>query len=268
MTEHIMKKVYLFISFFNLLLLSACSTSKTVVSSNYLPGAVPKTISLTAKDGLKITADLYSISDKKAPYIILFHHSHSSRGEYIQIAPRFNELGFNCLVVDYRLGSVYPPMNGIINQTAVEFEKAGKLLSPYLSSYLPDLEAALLYTKDKLKANKIFIMGSSLSASLVFVLGSEFKEDVSGIFSFSVDRLDGRVNIEGLTVMDCSKNITCPVFIGAEAKNDSYAKAIYENIPSSTKAYCEIDSMGAAALSTSPSAFSVWEEVINFINRL
>ena len=267
MTEHIMKKIYLLISFFNLLLLSAC-TSKPVVSSNYLPGAVPKTISLTAKDGLKITADLYSISDKKAPYIILFHHSHSSRGEYIQIAPRFNELGFNCLAVDYRLGSVYSPMNGIINQTAVEFEKTGKFLNPYLSSYLPDLEAALLYTKNKLKANKIFIMGSSLSANLVFVLRSEFKEDVSGIFSFSADPGDNRVNNEGLTVMTCSKNITCPVFIAAEAGKDFYAKDIYENISSSIKVYCEIDSMGATALSTSTSSFSVWEEVIKFINRL
>jgi dienelactone hydrolase len=60
-------------------------------------------VSFHAEDGLKITADLYLI-DFSEPFILLFHQAESSRGEYNDIAPRLNKLGYNCLAVDLRSG--------------------------------------------------------------------------------------------------------------------------------------------------------------------
>ncbi len=63
------------------------------------------TIHLKSADGLLITADSYLPHDTNtAPLIVLFHQAGSSRGEYSEIAPRLNELGFNCIAVDQRSG--------------------------------------------------------------------------------------------------------------------------------------------------------------------
>jgi hypothetical protein len=76
-------------------------------------GEKPDKITFTSSDNVIITADLYIIYEKSAPFIILFHQARSSRGEYIEIAPRLNELGFNCMAVDQRSGG---SMNKIENQ--------------------------------------------------------------------------------------------------------------------------------------------------------
>ena len=67
--------------------------------------ALKDTIRFPSEDGLMVTADLYiEKNEKDAPFIILYHQAGWSRGEYAQIAPRLNALGFNCLAVDLRSG--------------------------------------------------------------------------------------------------------------------------------------------------------------------
>ena len=71
-------------------------------------------ISFPAKDGIEVTADLYFLASDK-PYVILLHQARYSRGEYIEIAPKIVNLGYNCIAVDLRSGN---EVNGVVNETA------------------------------------------------------------------------------------------------------------------------------------------------------
>ncbi|MCK5453881.1 MAG: hypothetical protein KAJ16_05940, partial [Calditrichia bacterium] len=73
-----------------------------------------ETITFPSQDGLPITADLYIVHGKEAPFILLFHQAGFSRGEYLNIAPVLNELGFNAMAIDQRSGK---EVNGIVNET-------------------------------------------------------------------------------------------------------------------------------------------------------
>jgi dienelactone hydrolase len=139
-----------------------------------------KTIMIESSDNLTITADLYQTSDKNAPYIILYHQARYSRGEYLEIAPKLNALGFNCIAIDQRSGDA---VNGVKNETYQRAEKMG-LATEYTDAW-PDLVAALRYVKDELNAKEIIVWGSSYSSALVFVLASKYVDDINGIHSFS-----------------------------------------------------------------------------------
>ena len=84
-----------------------------ILTATTLPAM--ETVTFPAADGLAVTADLYLAHDKEAPFVILFHQAGYSRGEYGQIAPRLNGLGFNALAVDQRSGGA---AKGVMNETA------------------------------------------------------------------------------------------------------------------------------------------------------
>jgi hypothetical protein len=87
------------------------------------------TIEFSSLDKLKVTADLYSVGDKRAPTMVLVHQSGASRGEYRQIAPHLQELGFNAPAVDSRWGE-RDRWNGVINETAARFGTPGHHCQP------------------------------------------------------------------------------------------------------------------------------------------
>jgi len=191
-----------------------------------------KTIQFPSEDGLTITADLYMTHKSNAPFIILFHRAGWSRGEYREIAPKLSALGFNCLAVDQRSGG---EINGVINETAKRAKEKKKGMT-YLDA-VQDLKAAILYTKKNLAKGKIIIWGSSYSASLVLVIGSEFNKTIAGIVSFSPGEYFSKFGKSHTFVQQRAKKIKCPVFItSAKAEQNSWKK-IYEAIPSSQKRY-------------------------------
>ncbi|HDP74874.1 MAG TPA: hypothetical protein ENN49_03220 [Bacteroidales bacterium] len=119
-------------------------------------------ISFPAMYGLEVTADLYFLSSDK-PYVILLHQARYSRGEYLEIAPRIVNLGYNCIAVDLRSGS---EVNGVINETAKRAKEKG--LSQNYTDAVPDIEAAVAYVKRQ--TNLPFVLwGSSYSASLALI---------------------------------------------------------------------------------------------------
>lgn len=173
--------------------------------------AQTKTISFPSEDGVTVTADLYLTKTREAPFIILYHQAGYSRGEYLEIAPKLNELGFNCIAIDQRSGK---EVNGIENQTnksAVSLDKNTKY-----PDAIPDVEAALKYVKYELRATKIIIWGSSYSAALVLYLGSQYPNDIDGILSFSPGEY---FKIDDHEIKFYTSKITCPVFI-TSAKNE------------------------------------------------
>jgi len=234
------------------LLLSACN-GKPLPESGL--------VTFEAEDGLTISADLYRTEDDAAPYIILFHQAGYSRGEYLEIAPRLNGMGFNCLAVDQRSGGV---ANGVKNMT-VETNGPGY---SYADAF-PDLKAALLYAKKDLRAKKIIIWGSSYSAALSFALASEFPEDVNAVLAFSPGEY---FSLDDKKIADYAANIQCPVFIAAEAAiTNSYnqAKPIYDNTPDDHKVYCETNIHGSEALwSNNDNSELYWQQVSEFLNSL
>ena len=186
--------------------------------------AIFTTTTFKSTDGLEITGDIYATNNPDAPWILLFHQAGYSRGEYREIAPKLNEMGFNCLAIDQRSGN---EVNGVVNMTHKAAEK-DHLATEYPDAF-PDLEAALLHVKNRFHTRKMIIWGSSYSASLVFILASKHQSDVTAVVAFSPGEY---FTSEGKKVADFAKDVDCPVFITSASSEHDDWKNIYESLGS------------------------------------
>ncbi len=173
-----------------------------------------QTVTFPAKDGLTVTGDLYLTSDLSAPFLLLCHQAGYSRGEYLEIAPKLNKLGYNCLAIDQRSGR---GVNGVTNETNKAAKDAG-LPTAYADAY-PDLEAALGYLIEQYHPKQLIVWGSSYSASLVLILAAEHPNDVQAVLSFSPGEY---FSFNDQHIKDYAKQITQPVFI-TSSKSESPA---------------------------------------------
>jgi dienelactone hydrolase len=185
------------------------------------------TIQFSTTDDIKVTADVYMTDNKNNPFILLFHQARFSRGEYLEIAPKLNALGFNCMAIDQRSGK---EVNDVINKTHLQ-AVAKKLPTEYLDA-LPDLEASVTYVLKKYQPNKLIIWGSSYSSVFSFIVGSHFKNQLSGLLSFYTGEY---LTFEGKTIKDYAKNIEFPVFITSAKNEVKEWKDIFDAIPSENK---------------------------------
>ena len=198
-----------------------------------------ETIGFPSKDGIQISADLYAPhKDQTTPFIVLFHQAGWSRGEYMEIAPKLNALGFNCLAVDLRSG-------GSINTIENETHKRAKQLdmpTKYVDSY-PDMETAIAYTRTKYAKGKLIIWGSSYSAALVLKYAGDHR-DVDGVLSFSPGEYFSGQGKSNMYVTDAARSIQVPVLI-TSAKNEVKSwKDIFEAIPSVKKEFFTPETSG------------------------
>lgn len=183
------------------------------------------TIQYPSTDNLQITADLYT-AETNDTFILLFHQAGSSRGEYKEIAPKLNALGYSCLAVDQRSGNA---SNGVANQTKALAKKEGKKTT-FLDAY-QDIEASITYVKKTYSPKKIVIWGSSYSSSLVLKYAGENTNAIQAVMSFSPGEYFGSKNF----ISQSAKNIQIPTFI-TSAKNEKKGwAAIYDAIPSKKK---------------------------------
>lgn len=179
-----------------------------------------KKVKFKSEDNVEITADIYLTENKDAPFILLFHQAMFSRGEYIEIAPKLNKLGFNCIAIDQRSGL---KVNGIINQTHKD-AKCKDMKTKYPDAF-PDLTATLKYAKKIYSPKKIIVLGSSYSSSLVFILAAKHKE-ISGVLSFS----PGEYFIfENKKIADWAKKVDCPIFVTSSKKEAKECSLIFKN---------------------------------------
>jgi len=223
---------------------------------------IGETVAFNSSDGVMVTADVYMVSDEQAPLILLFHQARFSRGEYREIAPKLNALGYSCIAIDQRSGD---KVNGVINQTHIVAEKNG-LSTKYPDAY-PDLVAALNYAKETYPNREIIIWGSSYSSSLVFILASEFPEDVMGILSFSPGEY---FEYEGNKIVDFSSKVQCPVFITSAKNEYGEWEEIYAAIPNPNKQSFLPESEGfhgsKALWIEKPGNEEYWKAVIKFLD--
>ncbi|MCF6366818.1 MAG: alpha/beta hydrolase [Bacteroidales bacterium] len=180
-----------------------------------------KTVTFITTDNVLVTADVYLTERKDAPFILLFHQAIFSRGEYIEIAPQLNDLGFNCMAIDQRSGY---KINGITNETFKDAKSKG-MGTKYINAF-PDLEASLQYVEDNYSPEKIIVWGSSYSSSLVFILAAKHKE-INGILAFSPGEY---FKFENKTIADWAKEVECPVFITSSRKEGKECKKIFKNL--------------------------------------
>ena len=191
-----------------------------------------KLVNFKAPDGLEITANLYMAHPKTAPFVVLFHQARSSRGEYLEIAPRLNLMGFNCLAVDLRSGQ---ENNGVRNETKIAAEKAMKP-TQYINAY-QDMEAAVKYAKQYLADSTLIIWGSSYSSALSLRYAGDHPDAIDAVMAFSPGEYFRNQGKSADYIKEGAKNITKPVFI-TSAKNEKTSWwTIFEVIPGEEKTY-------------------------------
>jgi len=160
-----------------------------------------KTITFPSKDGLTITADLYT-TVKSKDFIVLCHQAGFSRGEYINTAPILQTMGYSALAIDQRSGN---KANGIINETHAEAKHKG-----FATSYLDakqDIEAAIDYAYKLNKNKPIILVGSSYSASLVLLIATN-NNKVKAVAAFSPGEY-----LHGINLAESIKNLNKPCFV-------------------------------------------------------
>jgi len=169
--------------------------------------AAREAVSFRAGDGLVITADVYRVSDAPAaPWIVLAHQAGASRGEYREIVPRLNKLGFNAIAIDQRSGKAF---DGVRNKTAQRAAARGVRQS--YSAAVPDIEAAIAWTRAQ-TTGPVVLWGSSYSAALAVWLAGQKPRLVDAVIAMSPGEY-----IRGRSIAKAAASITVPVLITSPA---------------------------------------------------
>ncbi len=220
-------------------------------------------LTFQSQDGLTIHADLYESDQENAPVILLFHQARYSRGEYRDIAPKINELGFTCLAVDQRSGK---EVNGVPNKTFQQAQEKG-LGVAYPDAY-PDLESTLLYASKRFPDQKFIIWGSSYSAALVFVLAQKHPDLIKAIVAFSPGEY---FKFEGNSIPEYAKGVDCAVFITSAGDEAAYWENIYHQLSSENKVSYLPELPGkhgsSALYDSSAGHEGYWEALISFLEN-
>jgi len=218
-------------------------------------------ITFAATDKLLVTADLYSVNDT-LPYMILCHDLKSSRGEYKDLAKRFNKLGYNCIAIDMRVGGT---KNNITNET-MALAQAKHITTKLLDCKL-DIEAAINYAYKK-NSKKVVLLGSGFSGSLVIYIGAT-NTKVSNVMAFSPADYFGGI----LVTKDVFPKCTIPVFVASSRAEAPAVKKYVADIPAGkVTLYSPSNSDGAhgtdALLSTTTDHQDYWLTILMYIKQL
>ncbi len=231
-----------------------------LVVSTVTMGLAQRKVVFPSKDGLTVSADLYE-TEPEHPWIVLFHQSNSSRGEYRDIAPRLNKLNLNCMAVDLRSGK---EKNFRVNETAA-LAKDAKLPTNFIDAE-KDMVAAIIRARG-IGKRPVIIMGSSYSASLALKLAKEMDE-VAAVIAFS----PGEFFENKLDVQKTVTGLSKPVFISGPASERKWIEELTSGIPSGKK-ITYIPGAGGAhgascLLKTTEGQTEYWIQLINFIQTL
>jgi dienelactone hydrolase len=174
-----------------------------------------------------ITADLF-LAHESAPFIVLFHQAGWSRGEYIEIAPRLNALGFNCMAVDLRSGSIVNFIPNETNRRATEQSKP----TAYVDAE-QDMIASLKLAREKYaKGGKVLAWGSSYSASLALRIAGENEGLVDGVVAFAPGEFFQNFGKPNNWIRKSAQEITCPVFLTGAKREAPAVQGIADSITS------------------------------------
>lgn len=226
----------------------------------------PQKVSFPSLDGIEVTADVFVTHEKTAPFLVLFQRAQWSRGEYREIAPRLNALGFNCMAVDLRSGG---PVENIDNETAARAKAAGKGTS-YVDT-VPDIETAVTYARKHYAQGKLAVWGSSYSASLVVKLLGDDPGFADAALSFTPGEYFTKFGMPADWITRSASKLQKPVFITSAANEKDRWHGIYAAIPSADKHFFLPASGGQhgsrALWERYPDNPGYWKATEQFLNR-
>ena len=241
---------------FFLLLLSCVSNTSEAL----------ETITFNSKDGVEITADVYITHPDTAPFIVLFHQAGWSRGEYREIAPKLNQMGFNCMAIDQRSGNA---VNGVSNETYKSAKQKMKE-TQYLDA-LVDMESAIDHARKYFAKGKLVIWGSSYSAALVLKIAGDQPELMDGALSFAPGEYYKSAGKPGDFIQTSAKNIHVPIFITSARSEKGNWWKIYESIKTDSKAHFIPETSGnhgsRALWNKFPDHKDYWKAVTDFLDQ-
>lgn len=183
---------------------------------NYVPSVYD--IQFPSQDSLKISAKIYEI-DRSSPVILLCHQARYNLHEYDEIAPKLNELGFNCVAIDQRSGG---ELNGFENTTFFQAQKMG-FPTDYLDAE-KDIISAIKFSSDLFQQD-IVLWGSSYSATLALYQASEI-ENVKAVISFSPGNY---FSSEKGSLIDILKEVNKPIWITSSLKEHEEVSSLLKN---------------------------------------
>ncbi|UII24059.1 alpha/beta hydrolase [Fulvivirga ligni] len=249
------------------LCLSLIVCLQLVLNYHQVIGHPQESIHFKSADGVDITADLYIAHEKTAPLIILFHQAGWSRGEYLEVAPRFNEMGFNCIAVDLRSGGSINDVQNATNQNALKELKA----TQYADAY-KDMVAAIDYAKTNYGRGKIIALGSSYSSALALKLAGDMPEKVDAVIAFSPAEYFTAQGKPRDYITSSAVKIMQPVFITSAKSEKNNWWGIYVAIPSEKKQFFMPETTGnhgAKALwSKYKDSKDYWSAVKTFLDTI
>ena len=189
------------------------------------------TTTFKSEDGLPITADVYEETQgDNLPVIVLCHQAGWSRGEYREIAPKLNKLGFNCIAIDQRSGGA---VNDIVNETNQKAQAEGKETN--FTDAEQDMIATLKWARKQNPDSKVILWGSSYSSALALRIAGENPDLVDGVLAFAPGEYFVRFGKPKDWITSSAEKIQDPAFI-TSAKNEAPKwKAIFDAIPGDSK---------------------------------
>ncbi|AWN24308.1 hydrolase [Deinococcus irradiatisoli] len=157
--------------------------------------------------------------------VLLLHMLLANRHEYDNIAKRLATEGYASLALDARYGDTW---NGFDNETvnsmkAADRNEAGSLL---------DVNAAYAWLKKQYPASPMFVLGSSIGASLAIPFAAQHPK-LAGVLAFAPDM----EIFEHLNMPKAAQSLRLPVFIACNETDTEQreAKALFEAVGSKAK---------------------------------
>ncbi len=193
-------------------------------------------VSFPSIDDLAITADLYRRAEgaegkREEPFILLCHQAGWSRGEYREIAPKLNRLGFDCLAIDQRSGG---GINEVRNETAARAKAADKPAA-YVDAE-QDILAALAFVRENYADGPVILWGSSYSSALSLRVAGEHPELVDGVLAFAPGEYFTSSGKPKDWIARSARKIAVPAFITSAKHELPSWEELFEAIPDKRKA--------------------------------
>lgn len=231
-----------------------------MITSQIIQAQTQRRVMFPSKDGLTMTADMYE-TKAEDPFIVLFHMARSSRGEYQEIAQRFNKLELNCMAADLRSGREDKFIPNETNALAVRLGLDTKYL---------DAEQDMITAIDNayhIAKRPVIVMGSSYSASLALKI-AKGNAKVKAVVAMSPGKYFGNK----LDMIEVCRGFDKPVFMSCSAKEREYVQELAGAMAQSKTVFfapAEGGDHGSKSLEPECKENTIyWIQLINFIQTV
>lgn len=209
-------------------LLASFAALATASCANSAPTS--GTVTFKSPDGIAVTADVYAPNPPESAFIVLCHQAGWSRGEYKELAPWLNSLGYNCMAIDQRSGG---KVNGVDNQTLLAALKAGK--DTGYPAAEQDIVAAIKHAKKTYAKGKLVLWGSSYSSSLALVVAAKNPGLVDAVISASPGEYFGEYGLSKSWVREHAGKLAVPALVMGAANERQQEEEIFNAIADGRK---------------------------------